>query len=216
MDKQTRVFNMYIAYLLWRSSMTSLDLATLVPSLGGVYDLSDPAHRTDVTRRIEEYANANLDADGRAALAERVAATLGCASGDREPRMFTLVRPAELLEMSKAGVDIQLHTHRHCLPEEPAAMAREIADNASSLSAYARTPLVHFCFPSGRYTLEQLPRLTALGIETATTTETGFNYPRTPRLQLRRILDAESLSQLDFEAELSGFFEVFRRRAQQS
>jgi hypothetical protein len=39
----------------------------------------------------------------------------------------------------------------------------------------------------------------------------GFNYPETERMELRRFLDGENISQVEFEAELSGILEWGRK-----
>lgn len=50
-----------------------------------------------------------------------------------------------------------------------------------------------------------------MGIESATTCLSGFNYPNTARLELRRFLDGENIAQVEFEAEISGFLELGRK-----
>ena len=47
-------------------------------------------------------------------------------------------------------------------------------------------------------------------METATTCEPGLNSPSTPRLSLHRFLDGEDITQIEFEAEVSGFTELLR------
>jgi hypothetical protein len=39
----------------------------------------------------------------------------------------------------------------------------------------------------------------------------GFNRSTTPKLELRRFLDSEAISFLEFEAEMCGFFELIRK-----
>lgn len=211
--KQTQVFNMLVRYLLWRHADRSLDLACVDPALQGAFALSDPVAREAAVERIEAHAHRAPDACARQCLAERLAAALGHdAAASRAARLFAMADAEEIREMAESGVDIQLHTHRHRLPrDDRAAVAREIADNRAALAPLTERKLVHFCYPSGRYAACQLPWLEALGVETATTTEPGFNGPETPRLELTRFLDSETVSDLEFEAELSGFYELIRR-----
>ena len=63
----------------------------------------------------------------------------------------------------------------------------------------------------GDLSARQTEWLGELGIESATTTRHGFNYPDTPKMLLNRFLDSESISDIEFEAELCGFFETLRR-----
>jgi hypothetical protein len=52
--------------------------------------------------------------------------------------------------------------------------------------------------------------LAALGVKSATTIEPGLNYPDTPRFALRRLMDGHPVSDVEFEAEMTGFMEIVR------
>lgn len=212
-EKQTQVFEVLLSYLLWRHSERSLDLAEVHPGLSGVFDLADAQARLNAHALITEYADGSLDVDERQFLVERVGRLLGHdMERARQERQFALVNDDEIRTMAAAGIDIQLHTHRHNLPAQSCdEMQSELRQNADYLTGLSTTPLVHFCYPSGQYTAHQIPWLEAIGIETATTTNHGFNYRETPKLELKRFLDKESTTQIEFEAELSGFFEFLRR-----
>ena len=84
-------------------------------------------------------------------------------------------------------------------------------ENDEILEPIAGSPREHFCYPSGRYELSQLPWLEKLGVRSATTVEPGFCYPGTSKMMMPRILDSEDLSDIEFEAELCGFIELTRR-----
>jgi hypothetical protein len=71
--------------------------------------------------------------------------------------------------------------------------------------------LRHLCYPSGIWSEEQWQTLQSLDIRSATTCDRGFNSRSTPLLALKRFLDSEHLSQVEFEAELSGFTPTLRR-----
>ena len=45
----------------------------------------------------------------------------------------------------------------------------------------------------------------------ATTCNADLNYPDKPSLELKRFLDGENISDIEFEAELSGFNELLRK-----
>ncbi len=62
----------------------------------------------------------------------------------------------------------------------------------------------------GDLSARQTEWLGELGIESATTTRHGFNYPDTPKMLLNRFLNSETISDIEFEAELCGFFETLR------
>ncbi len=92
-----------------------------------------------------------------------------------------------------------------------ASPRRELVENAEILEPIAGRKLTHFCYPSGDLSAQQTEWLGELGIESATTTRHGFNHPDTPKMLLNRFLDSETISDIEFEAELCGFFETLRR-----
>ena len=52
--------------------------------------------------------------------------------------------------------------------------------------------------------------MAALGIKSATTIEPGLNYADTPRFALKRVVDGHPVSDIEFEAEMTGFMEIVR------
>src|SRR6516165_4318910 len=97
----------------------------------------------------------------------------------------------------------------------------EIAKNRAVLERLVSRPLEHFCYPSGAYALpdgrllfaselNQGEWLAALGVKSATTIEPGLNYLDTPRFALRRLMDGHPVSDIEFEAEMTGFMEIIR------
>jgi peptidoglycan/xylan/chitin deacetylase (PgdA/CDA1 family) len=127
-------------------------------------------------------------------------------------RIASFMTKDEARQLLSDGIDIQLHTHRHRFPESPVeALRGEIADNSRVLGEITRASLVHFCYPSGRYTRAQAVELSRIGIVSAATAKAGFTRRGTSRLELPRFFDADNVSDLQFEAELSGFFELMRR-----
>ncbi len=55
------------------------------------------------------------------------------------------------------------------------------------------------------------PWLDRLGVKSGAAVEQGLNFPKTPRLGLKRLSDGQEMDLLEFEAELCGFIEVTRR-----
>lgn len=213
-DKQTQVFNVAIDYVLWRAVPRRLDLAHVTPALTGSYDIGAPAERELASQVLTALAETLADASARQQLLRRVCETLGMdAEALEKSRVMSFMSYNEAQTIRGWGIDLQLHTHRHRLPTENSAdLARELDDNRRALAQATDQPLVHFCYPSGEYVPEQLAWLENCGVTTATTTKTGFNYRDTPPLELRRFLDSEAVSDLEFEAEMTGFLELLRRR----
>ncbi len=130
---------------------------------------------------------------------------------DGDSAVFRLSEFRSLQALATQGLDIQLHTHRHRLPLDADALAQELDENRRRITELTARPADHLCYPSGEYHLQQLPLLNANGVRSATTTRMGLVTQQADRLQLPRILDGESVSALEFEAELSGFKTVVRR-----
>lgn len=109
-------------------------------------------------------------------------------------------------------MDVQLHTHRHRFKDVRALQSHhEIVENRAHIVDLLGTSpdsLVHFCYPSGGFNQGQWPVLAALGVQTATTVEEGLNAATTSRYGLKRFLDGENVSMLEFESYLSGFSEL--------
>lgn len=127
-------------------------------------------------------------------------------------RWFDLMTPEEVREVAEAGMDVQLHTHRHRFKGVSGMQShQEIVENRAAIGQLlpgAADELVHFCYPSGGFNEGQWPVLAALGVQTATTIEEGLNAASAPRYGLKRFLDGENVSTLEFESYLSGFSET--------
>lgn len=210
--KERPVFGLVVEYALWRTRRDTVALDGLGLPRGGTASLRRPAERDALAREIVLWGEGHCDEDGRGRLARLLAERLEV-DYDRiaRERVLGLVSAPEVREMALAGVDVQLHSHRHRFPEDRAGALRELRDNRAALEPLARKPLVHFCYPSGFRGPAHDSILREAGIRSATTCEPGLNYPDTPRLALRRFLDGEDIAQIEFEAEVSGFAELLRR-----
>lgn len=212
-DKQTQVFNVAANYALWRAGGKVLDLSRLSEELSGRYDLADPAQRAEARRQLDAFAEKQDGAGARQDIFRRLCALLDVDAAEIEgQRICAFMTAAEARALQQSGVDIQLHTHRHRFPAESFEAAKaEIEDNRRSLAAVGPEPRRHFCYPSGDYEKAQLAWMADLGLDSATTIQGGFTRPGDSPYELRRFLDAERISPLEFEAEMSGFFELIRR-----
>ena len=117
----------------------------------------------------------------------------------------------ELGRITAAGVDVALHTHRHRFPlDDPDACRRELLQNQVLLREMTGTSSSHFCYPSGVYAAHQWVLLSDLGVRSATTCETGMVRRGDSVYGLRRFLDGEMVSDVEFDAEICGFAELLR------
>lgn len=216
------VLNVLIDYLVSQATPEALGRSSFARDLARSHPGLPPqsgAAREAISGKLASAVDALPGAE-RLAAAREIAATLG---RDIAPildgRWFDLMSEEELREAHKRGLDIQLHTHTHRMHAlVPEKVTAEIALNrrelARILSVDAST-LVHFCYPSGVHSREVFDALRRCGIRSATTTESGLAAAADERMSLSRLLDCQSMTLLEFEARLTGLWDMIsavRRR----
>ncbi len=207
------VLNVLLDFLVTRAQAGSLRYEVLLPELVHPTDILPHSQegRAYISRELARATDSIPDFGSRLDYVRRVARDLDQNVDEiLESRQFSLMTADEIRQVFDAGIDIQLHTHTHRMHDMDAEkVACEIDENRAHLAAILnRSPreLRHFCFPSGAYRPEVFATLRRAGISSATTTEPGLVKRRDERLRLPRVLDCESMSQLEFEARLSGFW----------
>lgn len=210
-ERDEPVFDVAVGYLFWKTEATSVVLDG--PVLSGRVDLSTSDSRALASEAIVEHGNAHLGALQRRRLLEELARRLDVDyESIRQQRYFRLIPLDSLGALAESGVDVQLHTHRHKFDVENKEEAeREIRENRERLEPVLGKTLRHFCYPSGFYHSRVFPWLEALGIQSATTTRSGFCDSTSPLFELHRIVDGEDVSQIEIEAELAGVLELVRK-----
>lgn len=214
-DYNKPIFGLFCSYVLWRARhrMPVADVSTLLgrPTR---WELATESGRLRADSELTQFVrDAGLTVAERAVFAERLTDLLGddygaiCAR-----RILTVMTNEEASALSGAGVDIQLHTHRHRTPNDEASFTREIADNRARIDPIRSTAARHFCYPSGVYEPSFLPWLTAAGVESATTCDPGLASARSTPLLLPRLVDTSFLSPLDVEGWLTGMSAFFMPR----
>lgn len=214
LEKQTQVFNVVIAYVLWKAAGRVLDLSKVANDLDGIYDLQSPEQREKAHHALNAFGESVDGADERQSLFRKLCETLDVDwHRIEDERLISFLNEEEARELGKLQIDIQLHTHRHHHFSAASfdEIKPEIDDNRAVLARVATRPLNHLCYPDGQYNIATLPWLEHLCIVSAVTTKPGFNRGHANFYLLRRFLDSEHNSQLEFEAEMSGFFELIRR-----
>ena len=206
--KQSPVVNLVIQYMFWKSNKR-LDKKSL-EKLGVEFDrVNTDEEQISVVQKYVDYI---LDYDSRYKFLSQIGEILGVDfSVINDSMRFHLLTAEEIERMSLSGVDFQLHTHRHRWPLDKKNAFKEIVDNRNFLYPLTKNSLVHFCYPSGFWMPEQFEFLKEMEIVSAVTCEAGFNFKQTSLFRLYRFLDGENITQLEFEAELSGILELFRR-----
>jgi len=212
-QRQNPVFRLLVQYIFWATGDDRLDLGKLgIEGFEGEVDVHREAPADRAMWKIIDHGESKLDEDGRQKLALGLGALLGV---DVDPivenRCLGLMSPTEIQQASRDGIDIELHTHRHRLPEDESASKKEISDNRAALEPIVGRRLNHLCYPSGFWSRKHWPWLAQMGIKTATTCDVGFNGSAAHPFALKRIFDSSMVSALEFEAELNGFLEGLRR-----
>ena len=207
----TEAFNVILAQMVRRSQKDSIFLRNIHPLIDGDYAIAqDPALALGKILAATGKIGSLQDCQR---LLRPLAEALGLdyeafVAGGR----FQFLTKEQIEALARTGVSIQLHTHSHHLPSENFdAMATEIQKNRAAIAALTGTEPTHFCYPSGEYSAWHPEWLARLGVVSATTCDSGFNNSGDSLLLLNRYLDSEFTSDIEFEAEVTGFRELLRR-----
>jgi peptidoglycan/xylan/chitin deacetylase (PgdA/CDA1 family) len=207
------VFDTFCSYLLWKGRGCRLDAGEWA-GRALTLDLSSDAERARASELIRRSARERrLSAEEKDAALVGLAGRLGVDYEElASRRILHILSPAEGRRLADAGVDVQLHTHRHRAPLDRELFRREIIDNRESIRAMTGCDAAHFCYPSGSYDGTFLPWLKELGVASAMTCDVGYASRASERLLLPRLLDVSSLSRVEFEAWLAGVAAALPRR----
>jgi len=207
----TEAFNVMLAQMVHRSRRDSISLRNVHSQIDGDYKVAANPAATTATLVMAAGKIGSLQERQRllAPLAEALGLDYAAfVAGGR----FQLMSKEQITLLARKGVSIQLHTHTHHLPDGSFdEMADEIRQNRTAIMELTGIEPTHFCYPSGQYSPLHPNWLERLGVASATTCDSGFNDSRTPLLLLRRYLDSEKTSDIEFEAEISGVRELLRR-----
>lgn len=212
-EKQTPVFRLILQYMAWKNPEGVIDLEDLGIPLEArltAQDAQDPT-RAALQSAID-FGDTSLDNSGRVALAKKMAEQLSLDYAQIETcSTLTLMSESQIKQCVAQGIDVQLHTRRHKFPLDRESAIAELTENRSDLEPIVGKQLEHFCYPSGRWDEQHWSWLSETGIKSATTTDGGFNYYGDNTLALKRFLDSDDFTDIEFEAELVGVAEFLRR-----
>lgn len=210
---QRPVFNLICSYMMWKARDRGIvDLAefgVLRPLILASAEARQQA-ATQVAQWAESQNMTGVQKDHAAAAlarALRIDYEELCAK-----RILQVMNQQEVGQLAKAGVDFQLHTHRHRTPLNEQLFRREIQENRAWISNAAGSIGTHFCYPSGVYRQEFLPWLAAEQIVSATTCDTDLAASNLNPLLLPRLVDTSGRSDLEFESWVNGIGHFLPRR----
>lgn len=205
----TPVAPVVLGYMLWKRGRTQLKLEDIDPSVDGLYEFSKVHGETHVRleRNITQLGP-GLQARALKQLAEKLGLDEAALAADKR---FRLIALEDIHKLAQLGVDTQLHTHDHFMPKEFTEFREQLQENAQYIRTYRDgEPPRHFCYPSGQHSDEHSVWLAQLGIASATTCDPGMNRRGQNPYLLRRFLDSDSISDIEFEASICGIFEIGR------
>jgi peptidoglycan/xylan/chitin deacetylase (PgdA/CDA1 family) len=207
------VFYPMLGYLLWKGVNREL---ALPEALGGDAVLVTPDNRLDIERRISDFVSgAEYSLAEKEALLSEIAGRVEIDYESlRSRRIMHTMTPGELGDIAARGIDIQLHTHHHRVPQAADLFIKEIEDNRRALDQYckSRRGFGHFCYPSGVYHADSGALLRRCGIVSATTVEPGLASRSSDPYYLPRYLDCMNVDDIVFEAWVSGADDAVRRK----
>jgi peptidoglycan/xylan/chitin deacetylase (PgdA/CDA1 family) len=197
------VFNLVAPYLLWKCRQPVFEWPDV--------DLVRMPNRTsedqwNITRALLKWADLHqLDTVAKNDLARRLSQHVGISYDNLlHAGLFQILAPEDAASVARAGVDIQLHTHRHRTPRNRALFLRELIDNRNCILDFTGRHPVHFCYPSGDCAPEFMPWLRETGVVSATTCDAGLARATSDPLRLPRLLDGQQVSKIEFERWISG------------
>jgi len=208
------IFRYSLAFMMWKLRSQVVENVAF-KWLPRQLDFRTEGSRNELMWRIDAYAKQH-DLTGRqkddiaAAFAEAIGFDYAafCRS-----RMFQLMTPEEVSEMARAGVDFQLHTHRHRTPLDRERFLNEILENRRYIDEMTgANDRVHFCYPSGAVRSEWAPWLRDAGVESATTCDNGLSTRGGNPYALPRLLDQYALIEDEFASWVSGLAAFLPKR----
>jgi peptidoglycan/xylan/chitin deacetylase (PgdA/CDA1 family) len=207
------IAHLLTSYLLWKHRPLTLD-ARGIEGMNCIYPLASPAGRarltTEMFRRMRrEQMNPQDEHVFARELMDRLHVDYEAAASSR---LLRVLSGADLREISGRGTAIEMHTHRHRAPEDPDEFIEEVRVNGEAVQAMTGRRPRHLCYPDGLYRSAYLSKLETEGIETATTCDPALASPASHRLLLPRFVDNEMVTQIGFEAWVTGVASWLPRR----
>lgn len=199
------VFDVMCSYLLWKARGTVVEAQGLVDGIDG-FDLRTESARGAASLAIRKFArDAKYSATDKDELLTALAARLSINyAAILSKRILHLLSPDEGSRLAAAGIDIQLHTHRHHLPNQRESFLGELEENKNFIRRFTKSPH-HFCYPNGVYEAGKDAWLRESNVASATTCEPGLATNHSNPYRLPRLVDTSTLQLIELEGWISGF-----------
>ncbi len=187
---------------------TSLDATPAgLCQVASSHSLRDDAAKWDCINRFEkEYLKLPEDQTLQKGFVAELAEGLDVdIQDDLSSQTWRYMLSDEIRTLSNSGISAQLHTHRHRnvvhYPDTIFQEARTCREHVERVTGKKATD---YCYPSGYWEKRAWKPLLDAGVRSGVTCISGLNTSGTPLLALRRHIDTEYMSQIEFEFALSG------------
>jgi peptidoglycan/xylan/chitin deacetylase (PgdA/CDA1 family) len=204
------IFDLMCSYLLWKAR----DNYLIWPEHGFDHLLLNASGRAHVEDALKLHSDAlGMSGHDKDTLIEQLAARLNV---DLEPirkgRLIHLMNPCEVSAVARAGIDVQLHTHRHRSCRTQESFVDEISRNRRLVDEVVGRNARHFSYPGGVHLPEYPAWLREQGLTSATTCDARLATPGDDHMLLPRLVDSSGLSTAEFSAWVTGLTEFLPRR----
>jgi Polysaccharide deacetylase len=210
------VFDSLMDYVLWSARQHRVS-QILVGTTRVLLATESRSARRRTWRDLKAAADrALLDTRQRDALVSGVAGALGVDDAAIRARgVARIMSPEAIRAVSGDLVSVQLHTHRHRLPQIRSEFLRELDDNALALRDMqdSSIPLSVMCYPSGHWHDAAFTWMRERGVKWAVTCDPALAEQQTPNFLIPRLVDTMAQSPARFEAWASGLAAWWPRRA---
>ena len=208
------VFPVTCSFLLWKAR-GQMRMGLDIPGVPAELDLRTPEGRESAALSIINYA-AEKEYSGNAKdeLLSRLAAALGEDFEQlRRQRTLNLMNPEEILQVSRSGVAIEMHSRSHRIPNQRHRFERDLRRNADHIREWTGVAPSHFCYPSGLVAPHWVEWLREFPVKSAVTCTAAFASAADDAMLLPRYVDGSRASALEFESWISGFAPIVARKA---
>lgn len=210
-DRNLPNVGLLASYALWRVRDRMLE-GDGIYGLRGTYPLATAEQRECVIRHMHDGLLNSVD-ESKDAVVEALVRRLGLDYEDLvRRRVLTLLRPDEVAGLEKEGVDFQLHTHLHLTPPDVQEFVADVVKNRDRIEAFTGRRPDHLCYPCGNYRTDYFAALRAHGVVSATTCDPGLATRASHPLLLPRFVDTSTVSDVIFDAWLTGMAPCLPRR----
>lgn len=203
--KNLPVFDPMVSYLLWKARRSGIDLQEFTGQSAG-FNLEKSGAVDAAADYLRKFAtDKGLSGEAKHDLLARIAEAGGVDfNAILKRRILHIMSPDEVTSAARAGIDVQLHTHRHRAPADRELFSAEIEENRRLIHDLTGNLPQHFCYPSGVFQPHFFPWLRELSVCSATTCLAGLATRQTDPMLLPRFCDTSCATDSEFEGWLSG------------